>query len=385
MRLLLNTILCLYLCANAFAVDKEVGVWTVLENCKLVDAPINDGDSFRVQYGNESAIFRLYFVDAPETYTTYMDRVRDQARYFAISPETSLRSGQLAAEFTQGFLRGSFTIITQWEDARGAGTQRYFALVKKDQRYLSTELIQNGLARIYGMPTPQSWPGGYTPRSYLNRLKNSERQAQRDRTGIWALASNSPQMAGFDALNDNIEIGSSAATATIPSAQHASSQTGMLNVNTASAPELETLPGIGPALAQHIIAARPFETIDALTQISGISDKTLAGFRSQIIVAEPPPPAKTVDFYFADLPSYLNKDITLVIASVAQSDATSPDSFRSVQLHTANQGQDGGTITAYIPDEFYDAFIQHYREPGRELNGLLYQRDGETVFVYRRN
>jgi hypothetical protein len=101
-------------------------------------------------------------------------------------------------------------------------------------------------------------------------------------------------------------------------------------------------------------------------------------------VAEPPPPLKTVEFYFADLPQYLNTDITLVIASVVSSEASSPDSFRSVRLETAYEGESGGGITAFIPDEFYDSFIQYYREPGRELTGLLYEREGETVLVYRR-
>ncbi len=385
MRLLMNTIFCLILCANAFAVEKEVGVWVVLHNCRLVDAPVNDGDSFLIQYGDQSDIFRLYYVDAPETYATYMDRVRDQARYFSISTDTVLNSGQLASQFTQRFLRGSFTVITKWEDARGAGSQRYFALIQKDQDYLSMQLVENGLARIYGMPTLQSWPNGFTPRSYLSRLKHTERMAQRNRTGIWAAASNSTQMAGLDSLNDNIESGPSHHDTSIPTTNQSSSNNGILNVNTASSAELMTLPGIGPALAGRIIAVRPIQNIDALTQIPGISAKTLTGFRSLIIVAEPPPPPKTVDFYLADLQSYLNNDITLIIASIAQSDAVSPNTFRTVQLHTANQGEHGGSITAYIPDEFYDSFIQYYREPGREITGLLHQRDGEIIFVYRRN
>ncbi|MDP4693133.1 MAG: thermonuclease family protein, partial [Opitutales bacterium] len=132
------------------AANKEVGVWEVLENCQLVQANYNDGDSFLIKYGDQSDVFRLYYVDCPETYATYMDRVRDQARYFSITTDEVLASGELAAKFTKLFLRGSFTVITKWEDARGSGKQRYYALIKKDERYLSTELVQNGLARIYG-------------------------------------------------------------------------------------------------------------------------------------------------------------------------------------------------------------------------------------------
>jgi hypothetical protein len=41
--------------------------WTVLENCRFILNPANDGDSFHVSAGNKEYIFRLYLVDAPET------------------------------------------------------------------------------------------------------------------------------------------------------------------------------------------------------------------------------------------------------------------------------------------------------------------------------
>ena len=36
--------------------------WIVLENCRLILNPANDGDSFHVSAGNEEYIFRLYLV-----------------------------------------------------------------------------------------------------------------------------------------------------------------------------------------------------------------------------------------------------------------------------------------------------------------------------------
>jgi len=386
MRFLLNSILLCLLTTSLFAVDKKVGVWQILEDCRLVQSDINDGDSFLVQHGNESSVFRIYYVDTPEISEKYMDRVRDQARYFSIPTDDVITTGELAANFSKLFLRDNFTVYTKWEDARGDGKKRYYALVKSKDRYLSMELVSNGLARIYGMPTKQAWPTGYSPRTYLSRLKNAERQAQRDRTGIWAVGGSSKQMAGLESLRENAENASQAGAPKLDTIDRsrASSKTGMLNVNTASQAELETLPGIGPAYAKAIIQARPIETIDSLVNIPGISANKLAAFRSLIIVAEPPPPPNTVEFYLADLPSYLNKDVTLSIASVSDSKVASPESFRSVTLYTAFEGEAGGNITAFIPDEFYDSFIQYYHESGRELKGLLYDREGETVLVYRR-
>ncbi|MEN8663184.1 MAG: helix-hairpin-helix domain-containing protein [Lentimonas sp.] len=386
MRLLLSTILLCWFTASLYAADKEVGVWQVLDNCRLVQSDDNDGDSFLVQHGSETDVFRLYYVDTAETSATYMDRVRDQARYFSITTEEVLTSGELAAKLSKLFLQGTFTIYTKWEDARGSGKKRYYALVKNEGHYLSMELVNNGLARIYGMPTRQAWPSGFTPRTYLSRLKNTERQAQRTSTGIWAVGGNSKQMAGLDELRENIESGLESTTTQIavPKSSRGSSKLGMLNVNTASQAELETLPGIGPAYATAIIQDRPIESVESLVNIPGISANKLAVFRALIIVAEPPPPLNTVEFYMADLPSFINTDITLSIASVSDSKIEGPESFCSVTLHTAFEGEVGGDITAFIPDEFYDSFTKYYREPGRELKGLLYDRDGETVLVYRR-
>lgn len=382
MRIWLLALCLVSLSTAAKAVEPVEGVWQVLDGCRLVSAPFNDGDSFLVKYGDGSFIFRLYYVDALETSETYIDRVCEQARYFAIPEAAVTDGGRLAAQFTRKFLRGEFTVITKWEDARGgSGHRRYFALVQKDDQFLSIELMRAGLARLYGKPTEDRWPGGLATRSFLSRLKNNEREAQREERGIWALAAGSLQMSGLEALSAATEAtgtpGLAGGNGPIPLKDR-------INVNTATSAELQTLPGIGPSFAARIIAARPIASVESLVEIPGISANTLAGFSQRVITEEPPPPPFTAAFYKADLESHLNTEVTVRVASVAQSNTESPDSFRAVVLQTAHGDEDGEPITAFIPDEFYESFLNYYREPDREFTGLLYERGGEVVMVYMR-
>lgn len=70
--------------------------------------------------------------------------------------------------------------------------------------------------------------------------------------------------------------------------QATESHSGLININTASAATLETLPGIGETLAQRIVEYRqtygPFQSVYALTNVKGIGEKRLAAIINLITV-----------------------------------------------------------------------------------------------------
>lgn len=79
--------------------------------------------------------------------------------------------------------------------------------------------------------------------------------------------------------------GAESGAATTPGA---GSSSGLVNINTASAAELQTLSGIGPSMAQSIIDERskngPFASVDDLMRVSGIGEKKLAKIKDGICV-----------------------------------------------------------------------------------------------------
>jgi competence protein ComEA len=74
--------------------------------------------------------------------------------------------------------------------------------------------------------------------------------------------------------------GSDAAGATTPSGDGSTAAGPLVDLNTATEEQLETLPGVGPVTAQKILAWRQahgaFTNVDELLEVDGIGDKTLA-------------------------------------------------------------------------------------------------------------
>lgn len=65
---------------------------------------------------------------------------------------------------------------------------------------------------------------------------------------------------------------------------------GTLNINTATLEELDSLPGIGPVIAQRIVDYREsiggFQSIESITEVSGIGEATFTKIKEQITVVD---------------------------------------------------------------------------------------------------
>jgi len=63
---------------------------------------------------------------------------------------------------------------------------------------------------------------------------------------------------------------------------------GTIHLNKATAEELQTLTGVGPALSERIVLYRtehgPFRSVDQLTEVNGVGQAKLAKLRSQLTV-----------------------------------------------------------------------------------------------------
>jgi competence protein ComEA len=62
---------------------------------------------------------------------------------------------------------------------------------------------------------------------------------------------------------------------------------GPVSINNATAAELESLPGVGPVLAERIVAFRsqngPFDVVEDLLEVSGIGEAKLAALRDLVV------------------------------------------------------------------------------------------------------
>lgn len=237
-------------------VGEEAG-WETLENCRIVKTWGTDADSFHIVHEGREYVVRLYFVDAPETSGSYPDRVREQAKYFNISPADCLQVGRLAAEFTEQLLDVPFTVVTRWQNAYGNGDlPRFYAAVRVNGEDLSVLLTEQGFARRKGAQA--SYPDGEEATVYRHRLIDLEEKAKAAGRGGWSDA--------WERYTQNAQVPD--IVTYVPAETK-------VDLNVATVEDLSRLPGVGPGLAEAIVAVRPFKQFDDLLKVPGIGPHTL--------------------------------------------------------------------------------------------------------------
>lgn len=159
--------------------------WRYLDGMELEESSGNDGDSFHTKRKRTRYVLRLYFVDSPETDDRFPERVKEQAEYFGVTPAQAVAGGKKAVAFTNRLLAEKpFEVWTKYLDAQGSTRQgRIFAMVKVGDRWLCELLVEAGLARIYGVR--DELPDGTSERLHLMRLRALEKEAKREKRGLW--------------------------------------------------------------------------------------------------------------------------------------------------------------------------------------------------------
>jgi endonuclease YncB( thermonuclease family) len=177
--------------------SKRTGKYEVYRSCTLVSDKGNDGDSFKVRLSDGRVeIFRLYFVDAPESaFKQYRnnennhERIAQQAEALGgITPEQAVEVGERAKAESLALLgRKPFTLYTQWDSP--FKDQRYHAFVELNDggksRWLHEVLVGKGLARIHTKGA--ELPDGTSQSAQKDRLRKIEKSARDRREGAWGL------------------------------------------------------------------------------------------------------------------------------------------------------------------------------------------------------
>jgi competence protein ComEA len=262
-------------------------------SCTLVEADWADGDSFPVKLPDGRQVTaRLYGADCIEWHVndeTLARRLRAQRRYFGIaatdaasSMKTARDFGKQAALRTRELLAKPFTVHTAFAGARGNGEkERAYAFVTTAEgKDLATVLVDEGLARAFGVT--RQLPDGTSGNEYREALADLELTAAASKKGIWAVTNWNELPA--DRAEERRE------SADLQTVLKDSQSTTAINPNTATAEELESLPGIGKKLAERIIEARttkPLTSIDDLLAIKGITPKLAESLTPKIQFTTP--------------------------------------------------------------------------------------------------
>ena len=104
---------------------------------------------------------------------------------------------------------------------------------------------------------------------------------------------------------------------------------GKVNLNTATVTELESLPGVGPALAKAIVEGRPYKTVDELDKVKGLGKTRIEALRGLVVASSNEPPSQAPAAKPATKPS------TAATKSPAAVKGPTPD--KPININTASR------------------------------------------------
>ena len=163
---------------------------------------------------------------------------------------------------------------------RSAKGRIYGFITTSDGNDLASLLVKNGFARTYGVG--RETPNGIPRNEMIESLRDLETSAVLKRIGIWS-ESDPERIAEFRAEQRSEDQELKKLQSQVKKAR---SPQDLLDLNTASKEELMSINGIGPILAERIIASRPYKTVDGLIKVKGIGPKNLEKIRPYVVVGK---------------------------------------------------------------------------------------------------
>jgi len=156
--------------------------------------------------------------------------------------------------------------------------------MRAGDRFGSAVLVAQAVPSATLLPCIKTLPAGWSTQSLQARNGRAYFGLDSDRDGVGAVDVTLTRTCD---VRDATEVPSERTIVPTP----ADASTGSpIDINTASAAELDELPGIGPALAERIVALRsergPFRSVDELELVEGISERTVEQLRPLVTLGE---------------------------------------------------------------------------------------------------